>query len=86
MLTELRCHQEFGDLSHFAVKGSLQLSQERAATMNPVRESSAFSCPSSGPHSALGFLVIIFPQSMFWESLVVPQILRRLGTSEIHRS
>lgn len=85
MLTELRCHQEFGDLGHFAVKGLLQLSQERAATMNPVRECSPF-CPSSGPHSALGFLVIIFPQSMFWESLVVPQILRRLGTSEIHRS
>lgn len=73
-------------LDHFAVKGLLQLSEERAAPVSPVRECSPFSCPSSGPHSALGFLFIIFPQSMFWESLVVPQILRRMGTNEIHRS
>lgn len=40
-LTELRCHQEFGDLGHFAVKDLLQLSQERAASVSPVREPSA---------------------------------------------
>lgn len=34
MLTELRCHQEFGDLGHSAVKGLLQLTQETAATVN----------------------------------------------------
>lgn len=92
MLTELRCHQKFGDLGHFAVKGLLQLSLERAATVSPVKEPSAcktlgpplslscpFSFPGSGPHSALGFLFIIFPQPVFWKSLVVPWTLNEAG-------
>lgn len=94
-LTELRCHQEFGDLGYSALRGRvqqsglLQLTQEAAATVGticlprtlvpPPLLSCPFSCRSSGPHSALGILSLILSQPSVWKTLVAPHTLREAG-------
>lgn len=84
MLTELRCHKEFGDLGCSTLRGRvqqagyLQLTQEAADTMGTIclpgtlvpTPLLCFLLPEKA-HSAFGILFIIMPQPTFWKSLVI---------------